>query len=631
MSHTRDGKSCNPTARAGYSLGLQRVRVVLGVVACAISAGLARAEDRTGTIEKRVAISGRVVDETGKAVADARVRLYRRESRWQRQDSVVGKSTSKADGSFELTTRIKVKQANQSPDFPKLVVIADHPGMAVGWATIPADGRSDQATIVLSSPKERTITVTDAEGAPVAGALVVAYGVGDPSSPVAHLANPLELRPDDGPLTALSGADGRTTFKQLPQTRVAVVARKLGFAEGYAFEGKDTIRLTPSASLSGTVKGPDGTLLAGVEVVLFADFMWHFERTVTDAQGKYKFDDLKANGWDMSAWRPKQIGNGKYRVWLDSDRFAIPTQTIVFEPNTPYVFDIQAQKAGVVNVKVIEEGTNKPVAGVRIWGFDAETGSGGRFNAYTDDHGRAAFYSLPTKINLSIAGPPAGVYLKGDVRQGRDSAMSLLFDGKEAEVTLVMAAIGGPLIEVSGTCTHPDGSPAMDVTVNANAGRFVTSTSMSYIRPRRTDAQGRFTLTDIPAGLPLCIYAEAKNRKLAGTTKADTPTETNRDFRLRVNLEATVTVDGVFKDDAGKPVGAKKFQVSPLVNAEDFPFVSRDASSDAEGRFKIDGIIPGLSYRVQEVMPPGPRVVAAPGGQLPAYQEVLILAPKDLK
>ena len=80
---------------------------------------------------------------------------------------------------------------------------------------------------------------------------------------------------------------------QLPKTMASFVAKKEGSAATYAFREQGVIRLTPAAKLSGTVTGPGGEPLAGVEVVLFTAFMWHFERAVTDAEGDY-FHDLRA-------------------------------------------------------------------------------------------------------------------------------------------------------------------------------------------------------------------------------------------------------------------------------------------------------------------------------------------------
>jgi hypothetical protein len=58
--------------------------------------------------------------------------------------------------------------------------------------------------------------------------------------------------------------------------------------------------------------------------------------------------------------------------------------------------------------------------------------------AYTDEQGRATFYSAPTKISLSLAGPPDGVYIEGDRFNAPDAHKTIDFAGGEHEVTLVM-------------------------------------------------------------------------------------------------------------------------------------------------------------------------------------------------
>ena len=198
----------------------------------------------------------------------------------------------------------------------------------------------------------------------------------------------------------MTGADGRATFRQLPKAKTSLVATKSGFAVAYAQFEQDKIRLTSGASLSGRLTGPGGEPLSGVKMVLHTTFMWHFERTVTDADGRYRFNDLMARGWDMNWSVPDRVGDGKYKLWIDDDRFVIPTQSLTLEPATNPSLDIQAMPAGVIRVTLVEEGTEKPVSGARIWGFDTETGSSARFNAYTDEQGRATFYSAPSRISL---------------------------------------------------------------------------------------------------------------------------------------------------------------------------------------------------------------------------------------
>jgi hypothetical protein len=195
-------------------------------------------------------------------------------------------------------------------------------------------------------------------------------------------------------------------------------------------------------------------------VVLYTGSMGDFERTVTDAQDQYRFNDLRARGWDMSAWTPNKEADGTYKLWIDDDRVAIRTESLTLEPNTEYTLDLEVVKAGIIRVRLVEEGTNKPVVGARIWGFDQETGSSARFNAYTDDQGRATFHSAPAKVSLSLVGPPNGVYIEGNLGNSPETNRSIDFAGGDEEVTLVMPKIAGTLLTVGGVCTFPPGHPA---------------------------------------------------------------------------------------------------------------------------------------------------------------------------
>ena len=297
---------------------------------------------------------------------------------------------------------------------------------------------------------------------------------------------------------ATTDADGRATLKVLPKKGTYFVATKPGFAETYSAREQDKIRLTPSATLSGRLTGPGGEPLPGVKVVLHSTFLWNFVRTVTNADGRYELSDLMARGWDMSLWAPNQEGDGKYKIWIDDDRFVIPTQSLTLEPATKSTMDLEAMPAGVIRVTLVEQGTNKPVSGARIWGSDAETQGSGRFNAYTDERGCATFYSAPSQIFLSLVGPPAGVYLKDKAREATKTSASFEFAGGETDIEFVMPAIAGPLINVSGVCKLQDGSPALDAIVNAGTGLIETAEGSSNNRNFHSGADGRFILEKVP-------------------------------------------------------------------------------------------------------------------------------------
>jgi BlaR1 peptidase M56 len=612
--------------------GAGLLAMAVGLVALAWLAGPTRAWDEAPPVGK-ASVRGRVLDAASGPVAGARVRLYRRDGRWERRHPMIEQTSAGADGTFVLTTPLRPLPPSGSRDLPPYVLLADHPGQAVGWRTIPKQTTTFEGDIVLTAPIERTLTVLDRDDRPVPGAKVVAYSLGDFSSSSLLFQDVMEpLLPEDGPLTAMSDASGHATFRQLPRTAAAFIATKPGLAEGYALRGQDRIRLTPSASLSGTLTGPDGRPLPGVEVFLFTDFIWDFELAVTDDKGRFAFADLRARGWDMSAWDPRaRPGNGTYKVWIDGERFVVPVHVVTLEPGERKTLDLRAQPAGVIRVTVTESNTGKPVANVRVWGFDRTTGSGGRFNAYTDEKGRATFYSAPAGITLSIVSPPEGYYIDGAMGRSPDTMKPVEFRGGEIDVALKLPPITGPVITVSGICTRPDGTPAAGAGVSPAAGRFVTADASSFIRMRRADGDGRFTLEGVPAGRMLAIYAETEDRKLAGATQVRVPENADPNFLLKVPLAPTVAAELVPRDRAGQPLPSRKFEVSPRMADYDFPFVRRTVESDAEGRIRLDGIVRGLSYRIQEEVRPINGMVGFVGGRPPWYEEVLVLAPNEAK
>jgi hypothetical protein len=227
-------------------------------------------------------------------------------------------------------------------------------------------------------------------------------------------------------------------------------------------------------------------------------------------------------------------------------------------------------------------------------------------------------------------GPPDGVYIDGDLGNNADANKTFdVGEAEEKEVTLAMPPIAGTLLTVTGVCTLPDGSHSGDATIHVGAVRFVTSGSTNFVRERRADDTGRFTLEGIPSGHTLSLYAETADRTFAGSTTIQAPAKADPAFRITLPLVATVGVEWQIEDDDKKPMKSRKFRLSPKVGEEKFPFNRRELESDEQGRIKFYGIIPGLSYRLEEITPAreGPVRVRR-GGRLPWYDKVLILAPE---
>ena len=194
----------------------------------------------------------------------------------------------------------------------------------------------------------------------------------------------------------------------------------------------------------------------------------------------------------------------------------------------------------------------------------------------------------------------------------------------------VMPKIAGTLISIPGLCKLRDGSPARETTVYAGTGYVATATG-SYSNLRcRTDADGRFALERLPTGQTVSLYAESPDRKFAGTGSFSAPKTDIPAFRPDVTLAPTVTVNTQLFDDEGKPLRSRKLLLMPRIADQDLYLSRRPFESDAEGRVKFDGIVPGLSYRVQEDAPRTNRQIVLPAGaRLLHFDEVLVLAPGE--
>jgi beta-lactamase regulating signal transducer with metallopeptidase domain len=616
------------SARCHAEAGWAGASVIAGLCCLVIAIRLAAPLHARDDAQSKPSLRGRVLDDGGHAIAGARVRLYQRDSRWERRNPVVAEVTSERDGAFRFSAQLTPRPLSESRGLPPYVLLADFPGKAVGWRIIPLDATTFEGDIILRSANERTITVVDTDGRGIQGAKVTAYILGEHDSPLSDLREQLRLRPEDGPLVATTAADGRATLKVLPKKGTYFAATKPGFAETYAAREQDKIRLTPSATLSGRLTGPGGEPLPGVKVVLHSTFLWNFVSSITDADGRYQLSDLMARGWDMSLWAPDQKGDGKYKLWIDDDRFVIPTQSLTIEPAAKSTFDLQAMPAGVIRVTLVEQGSNKPVSGARIWGSDAESQTSARFNSYTDKLGRATFYSAPSRIYLSMVGPPAGLYLKRQPREGTNTTASFEFAGGETDLEFVMPAIAGVLVSVSGACTLRDGSPARDAAVIVDTGYLATSEGTYTNRTCRSGDDGRFTLEKLPSEQNIQLYAETPDHKFAGTAEFRTPKTDDTKFKTAIALAPTVATETVLLDENGKPLNSRKVNVTPKVGEEVISFAKRTFETDVQGRVRFDGIIPGLSYRVQEEISRSTRqIVLPPGARMLQFDEVLVLAP----
>ena len=542
--------------------------------------------------------SGRVTDEQGAPIGGATVLLYHHCSQYGLGNRVVEQTQTGPQGHYVLASAIEFEKT-QSHAYAQdsYVLIAMHPGYAFAWRSIAQGQEDHRFDLTLTAPTSRSITVTDHEGNPLGGTRVWLYSAGDRKSVNPLFRDYLSVPTDIGLLGAETDENGVAVITGLPKTGCSFHATLAGYAEGLAFPGQNRIRLSPGATLSGWVLTESDEPVGGAVVRLQTEWMWDFYYARSDDEGYFALVDVPAQGWDMGPWGNSEGANGQYTMTIKHDHYVGEDRTLQLLPGATIddmVIRVSSQST-LVRCLVLEEGTDEPVAGARIQG-DNEIG---RINGYSDANGVFTVRVLPGPTSLTFQSPPDGVYVDRPVHS-RDRHVSFEATQEEMEVVLRSPRIEGPLVSVSGVVLGPEGAPLADVAVYADAGDFHTATASSYIRPTGADANGRFTLKEIPAGRDLCLYAETKDHRYAVTEVVPVPVDVNASAPLELVLKPTESAVVALEDEDGNPVSDRSIEIQPVVGGERIWPAYRRVKTNSLGVLDVDGIVPGLTYFLRD-------------------------------
>lgn len=537
--------------------------------------------------------TGSVADEAARPVAGARVVLYHRKSRWGLGNRIVAETRSGADGRFRFEKPIGFELAvphKYAQD--SYILLALHPKHAFAWANIEQGKPQHLHKLVLTRAHEDTVTVTDADGKPVQGAEVWLSWAGRADDANPAFRSFLNLPENIGLIVAETDERGLARIANLPRTDCRFMATAAGYARTWPVT--ERITLYKAASVSGKVVTKKGQPVKGALIRMEPLFRYHFYLLArTDAEGRFKIAGIPAKGW---------LGNdevtGRYRLTVESAAVAAPGRVIQLDPGEA-TRDItwRAAKGRLVRVTVLEPETDRPIHGVRIMGWSGVHGRR-RLNGFTDRNGIVEWRVDADSVSVTFLSPPEGTYVVEDPAQGRRSHEINLTDGI-TEATLHAPSKLGRLVTLHGRVQFPDGRPAAGIAI-ATANSGPCQLSGGGIAHALTNRDGSFELKDVPDGLDLFLYAHTADHRYV-LAEEISPKDGAFDLPNPLVMRPGRRADVLITDEKGNPRANLALKIKPrkwgrnVFRAED-----REARTDANGRLRIDGIVPGLEYFLRD-------------------------------
>ncbi len=337
-----------------------------------------------------------------------------------------------------------------------------------------------------------------------------------------------------------------------------------------------------SLALSGRAVTGDGRPFAGTIWLDRADAEDRFRAPAdrlaspVDPEGRFGFGGLEPGRVTLQAFEPG-------RLWVASPAIALPR-------DGEYLFDVDAGTT-VLAGRVVAALTGRPVAGAAV-----TAASGGADWAYacrraeTDAGGLFRIPVLPGLVRIDARAPGFGPEER-DIPGGTRGVEIALF----------------PAAAVSGTVrSAEDRRPVAGVPVHLQpCGRYGDEDQAFAV----SDAAGRFSVAELPPGEYRVL---AWGAEWVPAPLADRGADGLGDLVVHVGpgearavellVRPATAVEGRVLDAAGAPAGGVDVRVHAVSNwACSAPPDLFETTSDGEGRFRVDGLVPGWAYELRGV------------------------------
>ncbi len=657
LSQIRAGAALMILAVAGVSMGLaatfhsadQPGQVMKGSEMSGPTPGQAPKNETSRTEEKatgdRFEYAGIVLDANGKPVAGAKLHLAYWGSSGQVSSGVRG--TSDGQGRFRFTvSRRDFTDSDQEEPWASSTVVAQAEGFGIGWAVLPdkKGKKGDAAGLTIRLAKDDVPLegrIVNLEGRPVPGVTIRPKRLLEPekgdlagwisaakdgqqgafASEQAYLTRSIRAEGAGLSTPLTSDAEGRFSIRGIGRERllgleisgptiqtkainvltrtadpfrVNAGRRSPDWGIELYYGARFTHAAAPTKPVVGLVKDRDtGKPLAGVRIACnktaeFPVIALNGVETTTDRDGRYRLVGL-----------PKGHGNQVIVFPAKGQPYLGAGLEIPDTPGLdPVTVNIGLKRGVVIEGRVIDKDTGAPIKAVVEYnafrdnphlaeapGFD-RSHVWSRYRTERDGSFRvvglpgrglvSAIFLGASDQYLSAIGRDEDLRLVPNAMQSQfntSSAVNLPNDKTSVHRDLALERGIARTIRV----VDPDGRPVVGARIQGQ------SRVSNWSKPRET---AEFRVEGLRRGETRRMHARLDDRRLAGWVEflAD-----GQDT-VELKLQPWATVEGRLVDDHGDP----RSNVDLVVD----PGYERNTVTDSHGRFRMDGLVPGLPIKI---------------------------------